>query len=127
MKIIVRAPNWIGDAVLSLPVLDCLHKNFPDGEIWIAGTEWVNGIYSSLDYLAGTIVLSNKNGLKNSKLSAREIQKHRFDIGLLLTNSFASALLFYWAKIPERWGYARDGRGWLLNGGADPTTHPLPA
>jgi heptosyltransferase-2 len=126
MKIIVRAPNWIGDAVLSLPVLDCLHKNFPDGEIWIAGTEWVNGIYSSLDYLAGTIVLSNKNGLKDSKLSAREIQKHRFDIGLLLTNSFASALLFYWAKIPERWGYARDGRGWLLTKGIKQTPFEKP-
>jgi heptosyltransferase-2 len=114
MKIIIRVPNWLGDAVLSLPLLDCLHQNFPDGEIWIAGTEWVNGIYSSLDYLAGTIVLSRKNGLKELKLSAREIKKHRFDIGLLLTNSFASAMLFYQAKIPERWGYARDGRGWLL-------------
>lgn len=126
MKIIVRAPNWIGDAVLSLPLLDCLHHNFPDGEIWIAGTEWVNGIYASLDYLGGTIVLSKKNGLKDSRLSVREIQKHRFDIGLLLTNSFASALFFYRAKIPERWGYARDGRGWLLTKGVkqDPFEKP---
>ncbi|MFC2163671.1 lipopolysaccharide heptosyltransferase II [Acidobacteriota bacterium] len=114
MKIIVRAPNWMGDAVLSLPLMDRLHQNFPDGEIWIAGTEWVNGIYSSLDYLAGTIVLSQKNGLQDSKLSVHKIQKQQFDIGLLLTNSFASALLFYRAKIPERWGYARDMRGWLL-------------
>jgi heptosyltransferase-2 len=114
MKIIVRAPNWIGDAVLSLPLLDCLNQNFPDEEIWIAGTEWVNGIYSSLDYLAGTIVLPGNKGLGDSKIIVRAIQKQRFDIGLLLTNSFASALIFYMGKIPERWGYARDGRGWLL-------------
>jgi heptosyltransferase-2 len=114
MKIIVRAPNWIGDAVLSLPFMDWLHGHFRDSEIWIAGTDWVNGIYSSLDYLAGTIVLPSRNGFKNSGRTIREIQKHRFDVGLLLTNSFASALLFYRAKIPERWGYIRDGRYLLL-------------
>ena len=126
MKIIVRAPNWIGDAVLSLPLLDWLHHNFPEGEIWIAGTEWVNGIYSSLEYLAGTIVLSRKSGPKDSKLSVREIQKYRFDIGLLLTNSFASALFFYLAKIPERWGYAHDGRGLLLTKGVKQSPYEKP-
>jgi len=103
--------------VLSLPFLKCLHKNFPEGKIWIAGTDWVSGIYSTLDYLAGTIVLPSKNGIRDSRLSAQEIQKHGFDIGLLLTNSFASALLFYRAKIPERWGYVHDGRGLLLTKG----------
>lgn len=126
MKIIVRVPNWIGDAVLSLPLLDCLHKNFPNGEIWIAGTEWVNGVFSSLDYLAGTIVLPTKNRLRNSKQSAREIQKHGFDIGLLLTNSFASALLLYRAKIPERWGYTYDGRGLLLTRGVKQIPYEKP-
>jgi len=126
MKIIVRAPNWLGDAVLSLPLLDCLQKCFPDEEIWIAGTEWVNGLYSSLDYLAGTIVLSGKNRPKDSTLDAREIQKHGFDIGLLLTHSFASALLFFRAKIPERWGYVRDGRGLLLTKGIKRTPYEKP-
>jgi heptosyltransferase-2 len=126
MKIIVRAPNWIGDAVLSLPLMDCLHQHFRDAEIWIAGTDWVSGIYSSLDYLAGTIVLPRKNGLKESRLSAREIQKHRFDIGLLLTNSFGSALHFFRAKIPERWGYNRDGRGWLLTKAVKHTSYEKP-
>ena len=126
MKIIVRAPNWLGDAVLSLPLMDSLHEHFRDDEIWIVGKEWVNGIYSSLEYLAGTIVLSSRNGLKDSIRSAREIRKHRFDVGLLLTNSFASAWLFYQAKITERWGYLRDGRGLLLTKGVKQAPYEKP-
>jgi heptosyltransferase-2 len=126
MKIIVRAPNWLGDAVLSLPLLDCLQRNFPDGEIWVACTDWVAGIYSSLDYIAGTMVISGRNGPKDSRRFAQEIQRHGFDIALLLTHSFASALLFYWAKIPERWGYVRDGRGLLLTRGVKQTPFQKP-
>ena len=114
MKLLVRAPNWIGDAVLSLPVLNCLHENLPKIEIWVAATDWVNDVFSSVPYLSGTVRLPEGNGLKNLLLSAKAIEAHHFDIGVLLTNSFASALLFYLAKIPERWGYAKDGRHLLL-------------
>lgn len=114
MKIAVRAPNWIGDAVLSLPALTSLRKNFPDAEIWVVASEWTEGIFAPLDWLQGTIPLSNRSSLKSLQTDAQELKKHTFDIGLLFTNSFGSALLFYLAKIPQRWGYARDSRHLLL-------------
>ncbi|MBN1223382.1 MAG: lipopolysaccharide heptosyltransferase II [Candidatus Aminicenantes bacterium] len=123
MKLLVRTPNWIGDAVMSLPVLDCLHENLPDGEIWVAATPWVRDVFASLPYLGGTVCLPEGNGLRNLRLSAKTIEEHRFDIGVLLTNSFASALLFYLAKIPERWGYAKDGRHLLLTKGITEKLH----
>jgi heptosyltransferase-2 len=126
MKILVRVPNWIGDAVLSLPLLDCLRKNLPDEEIWVAATPWVRDVFSSLPYLGGTVSLPPKNGLRNLRLSAREIEGGGFNTGMLLTNSFASALLFYLAKIPERWGYAKDLRQLLLTKGITEPFHEKP-
>jgi len=41
-------------------------------------------------------------------------KKLSFDLGLLLDDSFASALLFYLARIPQRCGYDREGRGFML-------------
>jgi heptosyltransferase-2 len=114
MKIVVRAPNWIGDAILSMPALASLPKNFPDAKIWVCASEWTRGIFDPLDWIQGTISLSNKNSFPKIRLEAQELKKHAFDIGILFTNSFGSALLFSLAKIPERWGYARDGRHILL-------------
>lgn len=114
MKIVVRAPNWIGDAILCLPALTSLRKNFPDAEIWVAAFEWTEGIFSPLDWIRGTIFLTNKNSYKNIRLDAQGLRQHAFDVGVLFTNSFGSALLFSLAKIPQRWGYTRDGRHLLL-------------
>lgn len=114
MKIAVRAPNWIGDSILSLAAIKSLSKNFPRAEIWVAAKEWVKNIYTPYDFIKGVILLPETNDLKCLKNSIQRLKDFHFDIGLLLTNSFASALLFYLAKIPQRWGYSRDGRRMLL-------------
>ncbi|UCC39385.1 MAG: lipopolysaccharide heptosyltransferase II [Candidatus Aminicenantes bacterium] len=120
MKIIVRAPNWIGDAVLSVPSIESLSKNFPRAQIWVAATEWVKDLFTSYDFIKGVVSLSDLNTLKGIRNSAQNLKKSRFETGVLLTNSFSSAFLFYLAKIPERWGYVRDGRGLLLTRGVSP-------
>ncbi|MGD8538939.1 MAG: lipopolysaccharide heptosyltransferase II [Candidatus Aminicenantes bacterium] len=114
MKIVVRAPNWIGDAILSIPALASLPNNFPNAEIWVCASDWTRGIFDPLDWIKGTIPLPNQNSFKNTRSSAIKLKKHAFDIGILFTNSFGSALLFSLAGIPQRWGYARDGRHFLL-------------
>lgn len=114
MKIVVRAPNWIGDSVLALSAIESLSKNFPKAHIWVASEGWVKDLFISHDFIEGIIPLSKTNSFKGLKDRAKKIQAQGFDTGVLLTNSFASALLFYLAKIPERWGYSRDGRGLLL-------------
>jgi heptosyltransferase-2 len=125
MKIVVRAPNWIGDAILSMPALVSLRKNYPDAEIWVTASRWTKGIFVPLDWVSGTISLSNKNSYKNIRSDAKKLKEHDFDIGVLFTNSFGSALLFSLANIPQRWGYARDGRQLLLTKGV--RTSPLEA
>jgi heptosyltransferase-2 len=117
MKIIIRAPNWIGDSILAVPAAHSLSSNFPDAQIWVAAKAWVKDLFTSYDFIKGIIPLPDEDGFKNLKDSIQKIKKLHFDIGVLLTNSFASALLFYLGKIPERWGYSTDGRRVLLTKG----------
>lgn len=117
MKIIVRAPNWIGDSVLSFPCLESLSKNFPQSQIWVAAKEWVKDLFACCEHIKGIIPLPVQNDLNRLRNTAKKIREHNFDTGLLLPNSFSSALLFYLAKIPQRWGYHREGRGILLTKG----------
>jgi heptosyltransferase-2 len=114
MKTVVRAPNWIGDVIFALPALESLKANFPEAEIWLAANAWVKDLFSSGEFADRVILLGSSNHYKKFRESARELKRHAFDLGLLLTNSFSSALLFAAAKIPERWGYRRDGRGLFL-------------
>ncbi len=114
MKIAVRVPNWIGDAVLSLPALSALKASQPGVEVWVVARDWVKDLFSSGTPADGVIGLPGDSSLSGMKEAARRLKAERFDAGLLLTNSFGSALTFALARIPERWGYARDGRGLLL-------------
>ena len=99
MKIAVRAPNWMGDSILALPAIEALHENFPEAEIWICGQAWIKDIFLPLNHVAGVIPLKNPSRLRGLINSAKILKKHPFDAGLLLTNSFSSALLFFLAKI----------------------------
>ncbi len=114
MKVLVRAPNWIGDSVLAIPALENLHLNLPEAEIWLAAKAWVEPVFSGIPFISGIIPIPAHSSLKDPLKLSGELADMGFDAGLLLTNSFGSALQFFLARIPQRWGYATDGRGFLL-------------
>jgi len=117
MKIVVRTPNWIGDSILAIPSIRCLKENFPNDQICIAALHWVKDVFKGFDFIDEIISLTECNGLKGMKINSQKLQNAHFDLGVLLTNSFSSALLFYMAKIPKIWGYQKDGRNILLTKG----------
>lgn len=114
MKILIRVPNWIGDSILTLPAIESIKLNFPEDQLWVAAQDWVKDLFASSNLAEGIIPLPKSKDLKSLQGSAQKLKSESFDTGILLTNSFASAFLFYLAKIPKRWGYATDGRGVLL-------------
>lgn len=117
MKIVVRAPNWVGDSVLSLPAMNTIIRNYPESDVWVAAQDWVKDLFSMGNMFAGIISLPEQKGLKNLQVSAQRLRDSCFDLGILFTNSFASAFVFHQAKIPQRWGYKKDCRGFLLTKG----------
>lgn len=107
----VRVPNWIGDAVLSAPALHLLGQKFPDSYIVVLAREWVAPVFEANPDVKEIYVM--KEGESRWGLAGR-LKVAKFDLGVLFPNSFSSAFLFWLARIPQRVGYATDGRSFLL-------------
>jgi heptosyltransferase II len=106
-RLLVRAPNWVGDVVLSLPALRDLRRAFPASRLEVLARPWVAGLYAAVPEIDGVVE-------SRGTLADAAAIRGRYDVGLLLPNSFASAFTLWRAGIPERWGYATDARGVLL-------------
>ncbi len=117
MKLFVRATNWVGDAVLSLPALAALRARFPQAEIVLLARPWVAGLYRGQGLADRLLVFEphgRHRGWRGLERLAQELRAERFDLAILLQNAFQAAWLAWRAGIDERIGYARDGRSWLL-------------
>lgn len=113
----MRATNWVGDAVMSLPALRVIRGRFPQAEITIQARPSVADLYAR-EHFADSIMLygaaRGAHGFAAKWRAAQEIRRERFDCAILLPNSFDSALIPWLAGVPRRIGYSRDGRGFLL-------------
>jgi heptosyltransferase-2 len=117
VKILVRATNWVGDAVMSLPALAALRAHFPSAHIAMLARPWVADLYRHEPFADEIIPYqpgSGWQGIQNRRAAARALQQQQFDCALLLQNAFDAAFITWLARIPRRIGYARDGRGLLL-------------
>ena len=108
-KILVRATNWVGDAVMSLPALRALRERFPSAEISILARPWVGDLYRRESF-CHRLIPYDPRGWRAKWRAARELAPLGFDCAILLQNAFEAAAVAYMAGIPERIGYARDGR-----------------
>jgi heptosyltransferase-2 len=108
-RICVRATNWLGDAVMSLPALRTIREIFPHAHLAVIARPSVAGIYERESRVDEVIIYTG------GRLEfARRLRTGRFDAAILLQNAFDAALVTWLAGIPERIGYRRDGRGPLL-------------
>src|SRR2546425_9513838 len=97
----------VGDAVMSLPTLRALRERFPDAEISILAKPWVADLYGREPFCDRLIPYTRWGAVHQLRLL-------RFDCAILLQNAFEAAAVAFLAGIPERIGYARDGRSLLL-------------
>jgi heptosyltransferase II len=117
VKILIRATNWVGDAILALPALRAARMRFPDAQIAIVARPYVADIYRDQEICNQLIPYDPKGlhaGFFERERLAAELRAQKFDVAVLLQNAFDAAWLAWRANIPERIGYARDGRRFLL-------------
>lgn len=117
MRILIRATNWVGDAIMALPALRAVRGRFPEATIAIVAQPYVADIYCGQEICDELIAYDPKGA--HAVLGGRErlttqLRAQRFDVALLLQNAFDAAWLVWRAGISERIGYARDGRSLLL-------------
>ena len=113
-RLCVRATNWLGDAVMSLPAIRAIRHIFPHAHIAVVARPWVADLYARESCIDCVIPYTAQKGLRAKRKFAHRLGQERFDAAILLQNAFDAALVTWLAGIPERIGYSRDGRGWLL-------------
>jgi heptosyltransferase II len=106
-RLLVRAPNWVGDVVLSLPALRDLRRAFPAARLSVLARPWVADLYGAVTEVDEVVWSHGVRADVNRMRGA-------FDAAVLLPNSLGVALVAWGARIPERWGFATEGRGPLL-------------
>ena len=111
---LVIAPQWIGDAVMTEPLLRRLRAR---GErLTVGALPWVAPVYRAMPQVDEVIEFPFRHGglqLKARRMLGRELQG-RFDTAYVLPNSLKSALLPFLASIPRRVGYLGEARVGLL-------------
>jgi len=110
-RLVLRSPNWLGDAVLALPAMAAVRRHYPDAHLTVAAVPSVAALFREESGVRADRVIELPDGT-NSVIGA--LEGGAFDAGLLFPNSFRSAWQLARAGVGERWGFAASGRGWLL-------------
>mgnify|MGYP003333570688 FL=1 len=126
-RILVRAPNWIGDAVMCEPALRGLRALFPGAELTLLAKPAIAELFVAYPGIDRRLVYDDRGihaGLSGKWTLAGQLRRHRFDLAVLFQNAFEAALITWLAGIRRRYGYVTDGRSFLLT---DPVARPDPA
>ncbi len=116
MRTLVVAPSWVGDAVLSHPLVVRLKDADPRGTIDVLGAPWALPVYRRMPQVASTHSLPFDHGdlrLGERRRFAKTLPA--YDRAVVLPNSFKSALIPWHAGIPVRTGWRGEMRFGLLN------------
>jgi heptosyltransferase-2 len=109
-RIVIRAPNWLGDAVMALPAMSAVRKAFGLAHLTVAAIPSIAPLFEEDTNARQDNILP----LTHQRDEARALRAGQYDAALLLPNSFRSAWAARRAGIAERWGYATEFRRWLL-------------
>ena len=116
-SLLVRATNWLGDAVMTTPALAAVREGFPDARIVLLARPLVAELlrhHPDVDEVMVFETPGRHEGALGRLRLAGELRRRRFDGALLLQNAFDAALIAFLGRIPERAGYPTDGRRILL-------------
>ena len=110
-RILVRGTNWLGDAVMTTPALLRLREKFPDAHIALLTPEkladlWANhpAVNETIPFAPGENVFSVGKKLRAGQIRSRA--------GIAQFTTFGAEA--WLAGIPQRIGYARPWRNFLL-------------
>jgi heptosyltransferase-2 len=108
-RVVVRAPNWLGDAIMALPAIGAVRRTFPRSNVAVGALPSIAPLFEEQSSAAPDEVIALE-----PRTEAATLRNGRFDLAILLPNSFRSAWVAKRAGIRHRWGLATSGRRWLL-------------
>ena len=125
-KILIVAPAWVGDAVMSLALIHRLKRQNPTAEISVLVVPWCQAVFSLCKEVVRVIPLNISHGVFGIKARwqcAQDLKSCQFDVVYVLPNSWKSALIPFLAGIPKRIGFVGEMRWGVLTHCLKPASH----
>jgi len=117
-RILLVAPSWVGDAILSEPLVALLREPYEDPIVDVLAPAWCAPVYARMRGIRRIIETTSGHGRFDwaaRKALARELRSNGYTRAFVLPNSWKSALIPWLARIPRRTGYRGEGRWGLVN------------
>lgn len=117
-SILIIAPNWIGDAVMTQPLLANLKAQYPESKIDVLASTWVAPIYRACSEIHEVIEAKFEHKQLQWSLRkqlAKKLSIKKYQACFVLPNSLKSAIIPWLANIPFRVGYRGELRFGLIN------------
>jgi lipopolysaccharide heptosyltransferase II len=111
-RILIRASNWLGDSIMSIPAIRAIKAGRTDAHVTVLTSGKLAPIWKLIPEVDDIICLTTKSLLATVRLIR---QKSRFDVAIVFPNSLRAALEVWVSTIPRRIGYRGHCRSWLLN------------
>ncbi|KAF0805607.1 ADP-heptose LPS heptosyltransferase II [Alcanivorax sp. S71-1-4] len=116
-RILVIGPSWVGDMVMAQTLFSALRAQHPDCLIDVLAPDWCRALLARMPEVRQALTLPFGHGdlrLRDRRELGRSLAGE-YDQAIVLPNSFKSALLPFWARIPVRTGWRGEMRYGLLN------------
>lgn len=117
-RILIVAPNWVGDTLLAQPLLVRLHRRLPGVVIDALAPSWTAPVVRRMPEIAEVIETPLRHGELGLRLRwriGRRLRARGYAEAIVLPNSFKAALVPFFADIPLRVGFVGESRFGLLN------------
>ncbi len=112
-RVVIRSPNWLGDAVMSIPTVQAIAAGRPDARVSVLCPAKLAELWKRVPGVAETLSIGANDGVFTVARTVR--RAGTFDAAVLLPNSLRAALETWLAGVPRRVGYPGHRRRWLLN------------
>jgi lipopolysaccharide heptosyltransferase II len=110
-RMVVRSPNWLGDAVMSVPTVRSFKLGRPDAWVAVVCPDKLAGFWRRVPDVDEVVAIESGE----SVFSVAAKIRGRFDVAIVLPNSLRSALEVWLGGIRRRVGFRGHSRSWLLN------------
>jgi heptosyltransferase-2 len=116
-KILILQTAFLGDVILTLPLVQILHRKFPEAKIDFVTTPRAAEILRGHRDIHSVLVYNKRKtqrGIRGMIAMSRSLKKTGYDIAIVPHRSLRSALVVYWSKIPERIAFSTSAGKWLF-------------
>lgn len=118
MKILIIAPAWVGDMIMAQVLFKVLAQQPASPELTVVAPNLTAALAMRMAEISDVATLDvghGQLGLKTRYQLAKGLRSEHYDQAIVLPNSWKSALVPFWAKIPKRTGWLGESRYWVLN------------